>query len=90
MGLSAQTTDVQREFAARKNIDFPLLSDPELRLANTLGLPTFVAGDLRLYKRLTLVAESGAIVKVFYPVFPPDTHPADVLAWAQRHFEVRQ
>jgi len=90
MGLSAQAPEVQSEFAARKEIDFPLLSDPQLRLANTLGLPTFTAGTLRLYKRLTMVAESGAIVKVFYPVFPPDTHPADVLAWAQSHFQVRQ
>jgi len=53
-----------------------------------LGLPTFTAGALRLYKRLTLVAESGRIVKVFYPVFPPDTHPAEVLAWAQHHFKL--
>ena len=27
---------------------------------------------MRLYKRLTLVARAGKIVKVFYPVFPPD------------------
>lgn len=77
-------------FAARKEITFPLLSDPDLRLASTLGLPTFSAGELRLYKRLTLVADSGVIAKVFYPVFPPDTHPADVLAWTQDHFKVQQ
>ena len=34
-----------------------------------------IAG-LTLYKRLTLVAEDARIVKVFYPVFPPE-----VLAW---------
>jgi peroxiredoxin len=90
MGMSAQTAEVQSEFAARKEINFPLLSDPGLILATKLGLPTFTTGVLKLYKRLTLVAESGLIVKVFYPVFPPDTHPADVLAWAQRHFQVRQ
>ena len=57
-------------------------------LSQKLGLPLFSAGDLRLYKRLTLVAESGRIVKVFYPVFPPDTHPAEVLTWAQHYFKV--
>ncbi len=88
IGLSAQSTEAQLVFAARKEITFPLLSDPELNLSRELGLPTFTAGDLRLYKRLTLVAESGGIVKVFYPVFPPDTHPAEVLAWAQNHFKV--
>lgn len=90
MGLSAQTPEVQAEFATRKEINFPLLSDSRLRLADMLGLPTFTAGTLRLYKRLTLVAESGVIVKVFYPVFPPDTHPAEVLAWVQSHFELGQ
>jgi len=88
MGLSAQTTEAQKVFAGRKEINFPLLSDPDLNLSRELGLPIFTAGALRLYKRLTLVAESGRIIKVFYPVFPPDTHPAEVLAWAQHHFKL--
>jgi peroxiredoxin len=87
MGLSAQTTEAQRAFAQRKEINFPLLSDAELRLSKELRLPTFAAGSLQLYKRLTIVAESGVIVKVFYPVYPPDTHPAEVLAWAVNHFK---
>jgi peroxiredoxin len=90
MGVSAQTTEAQKGFAGRKEINFPLLSDHELKLADELHLPTFTAGDLRLYKRLTMVAESGRIVKVFYPVFPPDTHPADVLSWVEQHFELPQ
>ena len=36
---------------------------------------------MTLYRRLTLVAEAGTIVKVFYPVFPPDRDAAEVLAW---------
>lgn len=84
MGLSAQHTEEQRQFAARMDITFPLLSDPQLRLASDLGLPTFEAGGLRLYKRLTLVADAGRIVKTFYPVFPPDAHPAEVLDWLQQ------
>jgi len=87
MGLSAQTTEAQRAFAGRKEINFPLLSDPDLKLSRELGLPTFTAGDLHLYKRLTLVADSDRILKVFYPVFPPDTHPADVLEWVRAHVE---
>jgi peroxiredoxin len=44
-------------------------------------LPTFSAGGRRFYKRLTLIADRGEIVKVFYPVFPPDLHPREVLRW---------
>lgn len=31
-----------------------------------------------LYKRLTFVAESGRIEKVFYPGFPPDRNAKEV------------
>jgi peroxiredoxin len=44
-------------------------------------LPTFAVAGETLYRRLALVAENGRIVKVFYPVFPPDENAADVLAW---------
>jgi peroxiredoxin len=81
VGISAQGPEEQREFAAREHIRFPLLSDSALKLAAALRLPTFVAGGMTLYKRLTFVAEAGRIVKVFYPVFPPDRNPGEVLSW---------
>ena len=81
IGISAQTPEEQREFAAREHIPYPLLSDHELELADALRLPTFEAAGMRLYKRLNFVAEGGRIVKVFYPVFPPDRNAAEVLAW---------
>jgi peroxiredoxin len=43
----------------------------------------FEAGGLTLYKRVTLVVESCAIAKVFYPVFPPDENAAEVVAWLE-------
>jgi peroxiredoxin len=82
VGISAQTPQEQREFAAREHIPFPLLSDAELTLAATpLRLPSFEVEGMTLYKRLTLVAEAGRVVKAFYPVFPPDRNAAEVLAW---------
>jgi peroxiredoxin len=81
VGLSAQSAAEQAEFAAREHIPFPLLSDPGLRLAATLRLPTFEVAEMTLYRRLTLVVEAGRIVKAFYPVFPPDRDAAEVLAW---------
>jgi peroxiredoxin len=81
VGISAQTPAEQAEFAAREHIPYPLLSDHDLRLADAMGLPTFQTSGLHLYKRLTFVAEQGRIVKVFYPVFPPDRNAGEVLAW---------
>ena len=80
-GLSSQSTDYQREVAARLGLPFPLLSDPQLDLAQALALPTFVVEGERLYRRLTLIVSGGVIEHVFYPVFPPDTHASQVLSW---------
>jgi peroxiredoxin/DNA-binding transcriptional MerR regulator len=82
-GLSSQDTDYQRELVARLRLPFPMLSDHALRLADLL--PTFEAGGLTLYKRLTLVIADGAIEHVFYPVFPPNRHAAEVLTWLRAH-----
>jgi peroxiredoxin len=81
VGISAQAPAEQAEFAAREHIPFPLLSDDGLRLHAELGLPTFEADDRTFYRRLTFVAVEGRIVKVFYPVFPPDRDAGEVLAW---------
>jgi peroxiredoxin len=80
-GVSSQGTDAQIEATSRLHLPFQLLSDPELILASEIGLPTFEISGMELYKRLTLVAEGGKMVKVFYPVFPPQHNAAEVLAW---------
>jgi len=81
VGMSAQSLADQQEFAAREHIPYPLISDPDLKLAEALGLPTFEIAGMRLYRRITLVAQAGRIEHVFYPVFPPDRNAADVVAW---------
>jgi peroxiredoxin len=81
LGLSAQSPNDQAEFAERVHLPFAVLSDPELRLAEALGLPTFEAAGMTLYKRVSLVIRDGLIARAFYPVFPPDRNAAEVLAW---------
>lgn len=81
VGLSAQPLEDQREVTERLGLPHAVVADPELRLAASLRLPTFEFDGQRLYKRLSLVAEAGRIVKVFYPVFPPDENAAEVVAW---------
>jgi peroxiredoxin len=80
-GLSAQTLEEQVEVAERLHLPFSVIADPERRLGAAIGLPTFEFEGATLYKRVTLVLEAGQIVKVFYPVFPPDRNAEEVLAW---------
>ena len=80
-GVSAQSLDDQLEFALRNEMPFPVISDEWLDLARDPGLPTFDVDGLTLYRRLALIAERGRIVKVFYPVFPPDRNARDVVGW---------
>jgi peroxiredoxin len=82
-GLSAQTGIDQREFAAREHIPFPLLSDPGIELGSMLDLPTFVVDGAVLYRRVTLIVESGTIAYVRYPVFPPDSDARATLSWLE-------
>ena len=84
-GLSTQTTDYQLELKNRLHLPFDLLSDDNFKLKKTLNLPTFNAGELTLYKRLTLVIEQNVISKVFYPVYPPNQHATQVLDWLKSH-----
>jgi peroxiredoxin len=81
LALSTQDTAYQREMAERIHLPFPVLSDESLELTRELRLPTFETSGLRLLKRLTLVIDEGKIRHVFYPVFPPDGHAAEVLDW---------
>lgn len=80
-GVSTQPTDYQREARERLNLPFPLLSDEGLQLARALDLPSFEADGMTLLKRMALIVREGRIVKVFYPVYPPDRNAGDVLAW---------
>jgi peroxiredoxin len=81
IGLSTQGTAYQAELAQRLQLPFPILSDEGLRFTRALRLPTMEVGDKTLIKRLTLVVEGGLISKMFYPVFPPNRHASEVLAW---------
>jgi peroxiredoxin len=83
LGLSAQSVAEQHEVVERLHLPYALASDPLLTVAEALRLPTFDVDGMTLYKRITLIADEGRIVKAFYPVFPPDRNAQDVLEWLQ-------
>ena len=83
-GLSTQDSDYQREAVKRLNLPFELLSDAQLKFSQALKLPTFMVEDMALIKRLTMILNNGKVVKVFYPVFPPDKNAEQVRDWLTR------
>jgi peroxiredoxin len=84
-GLSTQSPADQKEAATRLELPFSLLSDESLSLADAMRLPTFAVDGKTLLKRFTLVVRDGVVVKVFYPIFPPDTNASSVINWLQEH-----
>lgn len=78
-GLSTQDSAYQREAVDRLRLPFPLLSDAELQLTAAVRLPTFEVAGQVLLRRLTLLVHDGRVEHVWYPVFPPDGHAAEVL-----------
>ena len=79
-GLSGQSPAAQREFAERTGLTFELLSDEDLAFADALGLPRFKTGGKTYLKRLTMIVRNGVIYRVIYPVHPPESHAAALLA----------
>lgn len=84
-GISTQSVAELAEAKQRFTLPYALLSDSELTLARAIRLPTFAAGGRTLLKRVTLIVRDGTVVKVFYPVFPPDRNAVDVLNWLRNH-----
>lgn len=80
-GLSTQDTAYQREAVARLHLPFELLSDDKREFTRALRLPTFEVDGMQLIKRITLIVRNGEVVKVFYPVFPPDQNADEVVRW---------
>ncbi len=76
VGISAQSPDEQREFAAREHIPFPLLSDNSLALAAELKMPTFEVDGMTLYKRLAWSPRPAASSRSSTPCSRPTAMPA--------------
>ena len=60
------------------------LCDPEMLIADELGLPTAQESDACHYRRLTLITRRGRIEKV---IFPPErdieNHTRQIVSWMQ-------
>lgn len=71
IGISTETPGKQSMTILRQEVSQELLSDPEARLADALGLPTFPTGTGgRAYHRLILVAKRRVIRRVLISLEP--------------------
>lgn len=80
-GVSGQPAAEQQEACVRLRLPFELLSDSRFALVNAMRIPTFYYNNTKFVKRVTLIAYNGTIIKVFYPVFPPNKHVEEVIRW---------
>ena len=82
-GLSTQDVPYLQSEVARLHLPFQLISDSGLQLKRELSLPLLEmrVDGASFYKRITLVIRDGIIVKVFYPIFPPDKNAENVISW---------
>ncbi len=79
LGCSIDSSDAHRKFIQKYNIPFPLLLDPDRKIATSYGVANGIP-ILGLDKRVTYVIdEQGRILKV-YPNVDPSTHASQILA----------
>lgn len=83
--LSSDSDQTQLRECGAHEIRHSVLSDPQLRVADALGLPTLGSPEGRCYSRLTILAMQSVIRHVFSPVWNPAHNPSQVLAWLDIH-----
>ena len=80
LGASADKIELNRQFTDKNEYSFPLLSDPDLKLIQALGIQSPKG---KLSQRLTFVVDAdGKIAKIYDKVTPKD-HPKEVLAFVK-------
>ena len=85
IGLSTQSVEDLKEMTTRLKISYDVVSDTNLYFVNLMKLPTFCVDEKVFIKRVTLIIKNSSIIKVFYPIFPPNLHINDVINWLKNN-----
>ena len=88
VGISPDPPDKQKKFDEKHNLGFPLLSDPDHRIAEAYG----TWGEKKMYgksymgiiRSAFMIAGSGAVERVWYKISPKNTVPE-----LMKHLNVR-
>jgi peroxiredoxin Q/BCP len=80
VGISRDSVDRQKQFADLHSFDYPLLSDPEGKVAISLGVKRKLAPAALSTKRLTFVIDTDRrILEVIHSELNMDHHAAKAL-----------
>jgi len=85
IGISTQPIEELSKLSSMRGFSQAILSDGSLKFQEKLGIPTFHVGNKTVYKRLILILQESKIIKVFYPIFPPDKHIFEILEWLENN-----
>jgi len=85
IGISSQSIYDLEQLSSIQKLSQYLVSDNKLEFQKKLNVPTFNVENKTMYKRLTLILKESKVIKVFYPVFPPDKHIFEILEWLENN-----
>jgi len=85
IGISTQSIEELSKLSSMRGFSQAILSDNSLKFQEKLDIPTFQVENRTMYKRLTLILRESKIIKVFYPIFPPDKHIFEILEWLENN-----
>lgn len=81
VGVSTDDLETQERFAGAHRLPFPLLGDPDRRIASAFGVMGLVRSLLGITKRATFVIDKQGVVRgVFHHELAVNRHLADVRA----------
>jgi peroxiredoxin Q/BCP len=79
IGISPDMPEAQKKFDDKYNLGFPLLSDPEHRVAEAFGVwgekKMYGKSFMGIFRSSFLIDENGYIENVWYKISPKNTVP---------------
>lgn len=79
LGCSIDSEDSHKKFIKKYNIPFPLLLDPDKKIATAYGVANGIP-ILGLDKRVTYVIDENGLILKVYPKVDPAIHATEILA----------
>jgi peroxiredoxin Q/BCP len=76
LGISVDTAQTQKEFCAEQKLPFPLLADPEGKIAKLFGV---FNEERKLSKRVTFIIDPKGIVRAVDEKVNVRTHGQDLI-----------